>query len=114
MNATEQKRHRVVTKDLGERLDAVEPIVEAIDERLTQAFGEFDQRLHAERTHRLALAQEQRGYVDNEDRILRQTCQERWTATAFTHTELFRRLARFERLTIWERLWWLLTGRVPS
>ncbi len=112
MNAVEQKTHRTVTKDLSERLDAVEAVTAEIDVRLVGGFNSLDRRINEERTDRLALAQEQRGYVDGEDRKLRTTCQERWDATTQTMRRVSIDLAAFEHLTLWGRLRWLLTGTV--
>ena len=112
MNAIEQKQHRIVTLGLEQRLDAIEPVVAAIDQRVTKAVASLDTRIHEERTQRLTLAQEQRRYVDNEDRLLRQTCDDRWKANGDAHFSFRVWQDRFDDLTFWGRLRWLLTGRV--
>jgi len=112
MNATEQKPHRIVTLDLGQRLDAIEPVVAAIDQRVTKAVAILETRIHEERTHRLTLAQEQRRYVDTEDGKLRQTCDDRWKANRDAHFGFRVWQDRFDDLTFWGRLRWLITGRV--
>lgn len=114
MNAAEQKAHRTVTRDLGDRLDAIEPVVEAIEARVSGIFADFDTRLHEERTHRLQLAREQRDYVDGEDRKLRTCCQERWDSTNQTTKRLADGLAMFRAMTFWQRVRWLVTGRVTN
>ncbi len=112
MNASEQKLHRVVTKGLGERLDVIEPVVDAIDHRVTEAYTEFDRRLREERTFRTTLATDQRTYVDHEDHELRQVAEARFQ----TQSESIQRLAidlyRFQQMAWWERARWILTGRV--
>jgi len=68
MNATEQRTHRTVTQSLESRIGALETVVAQHginDEWLKAAIGE-------ERTHRLKLANEQRSYVDGEDRKISQ------------------------------------------
>ena len=56
------------------------------------ALGVLDKAVNTERTHRLAMADDQRGYVDNEDRQLRT------------------RLNEHLRLNFWQRLRWLIRG----
>ena len=112
MNAVAQKNHRTVTRDLGERLDAVEAVTAAIDERVAGGFGSLDRRINEEYAHRLRTSHEHRAYVEGEDRKLRTTCQERWDVTTQTTRRLSVDLAAFEHLTFWGRLRWLFTGTV--
>ncbi len=109
MNATEQHTHRTVTQELNYRISALEPIVVAIDERVTQAYAEFDRRLRDE----FLLLNEQRHHSDTADHDLRSDCADRWAMTTETHMMLFRRLKCFELMTFWQRFRWLLTGWVP-
>ncbi len=112
MNGTDQRLHRTVTKNLGERLDAVEAVTAAIDERVAGGFGSLDRRINEEYAHRLRTSHEQRAYIDGEDRKLRATCQERWDATTQTTRRLAIDLAAFEHMTLWGRLRWIVTGRL--
>lgn len=86
MNGTEQKAHTRITDDLGKRLDNVETVLAALDDRVSgvaaatlasareeraareQALGRVRDLINEERTHRLKLAEEQRAYVDRGDK----------------------------------------------
>jgi hypothetical protein len=106
-------RHGSVTERLTARLDDLEPVVDRLLQNEAKLIADaltVDARIGEERTHRLKLAQEQRGYVDNEDRQLRQTCQERWNETGATHKRIGVHQAFVSR-GFWSRLNWLLTGR---
>jgi hypothetical protein len=100
MNGTEQKNHRTVTQDLSR---AVEVIANSTAQRL-EAHGvelvRLRESIGAERTHRLDLAKEQRGYVDNQDQLVGR----RVDALA---SDLF----TFQHRGFWSRLNWLVTGR---
>ena len=76
-----------------------------------EQFDALERRVGEERTARLALAQAQRGYVDNEDRLLRQCCQERWIETMAATKKLGDRISELRHRGFWSRLNWLLTGR---
>ena len=73
---------------LHEHLEVLRVAVAAHD----TALGVLDAKLNTERTHRLTMADDQRGYVDNEDRQLRT------------------RLNEHLRMTFWQRLRWLFRG----
>lgn len=89
MNALEQREHRTVTRALQQQIDDLVAIVSALESQQATIYGEAVEAMAAERTarlammerlresigeehtHRLKLAQEQRTYVDQEDRELR-------------------------------------------
>lgn len=99
MNSTEQRTHSKRTEELDARLATVEVVLDAA----VKAIGD-------ERTHRIALAHEQRAYVDGADRQLRERCQERWDETGKTTKRLADRHFTFTAMTFWQRLRWLLLG----
>lgn len=104
MNPVEQGNHRRVTDAIAHH---VESIATATAQRFTEIerqaagfrdsvverFAHVDRRINEERTHRLKLADEQRGYVDMRDRDI---------SRAF---ESLRARGFFGRMN------WLLTGR---
>ena len=97
MDPTEQKNHRTAVATLEK---ATEEAFAALTDRYNGRFLTLDKDLNAirqaisdERTHRLKLADEQRAYVDHEDRLLRE------------------RIQAFVNRGFWSRLNWLLTGR---
>lgn len=108
MNPTEQKTHQTALRDLenatSDRMDSLETLCHQIFEAARDGINE-------ERTHRLKLANEQRGYVDNEDRQIRQCCQERWNETSATTKRLGDRISELRDRGFWSRLNWLLSGR---
>ncbi len=108
MNPNEQKNHKRVTDSISERLDSY---VEATDAHLSEMEEDFRTAIGAERTHRLKLADEQRGYVDGEDRKLRVCCQERWDATSEAQGRIIASIAALRDRGFWGRLNWLMTGR---
>jgi len=110
MNPTEQRQHTRATDALDARLTNAELVLTAVDERVAQAVALLESRINQEVTHRLKLADEQRDYVDYEDRRLRQTCQARWDETALATQRLALDLYRFQMMTWWQRLVWILVG----
>jgi hypothetical protein len=104
MNTSEQRTHRTVTAALASGL-------EKLSEAATARMDSLDRRLGELSTHQVKLAHEQRAYVDNEDRQLRQCCQERWDDTAKTTKRLADGLYELRYRGFWSRLNWLLTGR---
>lgn len=97
MNGTEQRaRHTAVTRlssDMDRFAGEVETLLGNFARELQAGIVMMNTKVGDERSARLKLAQEQRGYVDNEDRLIRE------------------RLQRFESRGFWSRLNWLLTGR---
>ena len=110
MNATEQRQHTRATDALDARLTNAELVLTAVDERVAQAVALLESRINQEHTHRLQLADEQRDYVDYEDRRLRETCQARWDETAITTRRLALDLYRHQHMTFWQRLGWIVRG----
>ena len=110
MNATAQRTHTRATDALDARLTNAELVLTAVDERVAQAVALLEDKINDEHTHRLQLADEQRRYVDYEDRRLRQTCQARWDETAATTQRLAVDLYRFQMMTWWQRLVWIVLG----
>lgn len=104
MNGTEQRQHKTRTDAISREMADFAEIVETQLTLLRKAVSD-------ERTHRLTLANEQRGYVDNENRLIRQCCQERWTASSETHKRLGDSISELRYRGFWSRLSWLLTGR---
>jgi hypothetical protein len=110
VNGAEQRARQSVAERLGGRIDNIEPVVEAIDQRVSESFATLDQQIALI----VKLARDERGRVDDVSRELRQTCQERWDATAKTtkrlgdNTLMFH---RFHTMSLWARLRWLFTGR---
>lgn len=110
LNGTEQRRHSTVTHALDLRLADVETLVAEDLPSLRRKHAQLeefcrteDERtrmlINDERTHRLKLANEQRSYVDNEDRLLRQSIQ-----------QLQCRTVLLSQSTFWQRLRWLVRG----
>ena len=113
MNPVQMRQHRTVTERLSDRLDVLEPLVDRMmhnGDALYQGHEANAKAIGEERTHRLAMAQEQRGYVDNEDRQLRQCCQERWDSTSAATKRIGDRHQAFVSQTFWQRLRWLVFG----
>lgn len=104
MNGDEQKNHRVVTQELGRTLATVA-------ETTASQLSVLRSSINNERTHRIALADEQRAYVDARDKELRVCCQERWDSVSVTTKRLADRHGEFVARGFWSRLNWLLTGR---
>jgi len=97
MNPTEQRNH---TRRTDELAAAIEDVSADALYRCTHIEQTCRQLISNETTARLALAREQRSYVDNEDRLLRLKCEERLIA-----------FVQFTSRGFWGRLNWLLTGR---
>lgn len=104
MNGTEQRAHTRITDDLGKRLDNVETVLAALDERVSEVARATLASVHEERTHRLTLADEQRAYVDQRDREVQTTCLRQNTLT-------YAAFLGFCDRTMWQRLRWLIRGQ---
>lgn len=104
MNPTQQRNHRTVTHTIAQSVEQIAAAAAARMDRLERAIND-------ERTHRLKLAEEQRGYVDARDRELRECCWERWDSTSQTTKRLFDEIGELRNRGFWSRLNWLLTGR---
>lgn len=102
MNATEQRTHRTVTLALDERLGNVETVVTGLANYVEKVRDDGRAALGIEKTDRLALALEQRGYVDTEDRQLRESIQRLQVRTVL-----------LSQSTFWQRLLWLFRGELP-
>lgn len=100
MNPTEQKAHTKATDGLAKRLDDLELIVTALDERVSSVATAAQASIGNERTARLDLAEAQRGYVDLQDRELRRAI-----------TWLGEGLHELRERTLWGRLRWICFGR---
>lgn len=85
---------------LGAQYDSVA----AKCDRLAEQLENVAARIGEERTHRLQLANEQRAYVDAADRELRRSL-------VASHDDIGARINRHERMTLWQRLTWLVTGK---
>ena len=110
MNAVEQKNHKRVTDAIANDVAAIaEETADRLD-ALKQVSDNLRDLINAERTHRLDMAKDQRGYVDNEDRQLRQCCQERWDATSTTTKKLGDAISRLRDRGFWGRMKWILRG----
>lgn len=107
MNGTEQTNHRTVTSQLRREFDAASTettrALHVCADRLRAHDRDairLEKAINDERTHRLRLADEQRGYVDARDNdVLRAVEAVNDRATAFVSRGF------------WSRLNWLLTGR---
>lgn len=110
MNGTEQREHTRAVDVLNARLTNAETVLTAVDERVAQAVALLERKINDEHAHRLKLADEQRDYVDHEDRRLRETCQARWDATADTTRRLSLEFCRHQHMTFWQRIGWILRG----
>lgn len=85
MNGAEQReRHS--------RLTDLQTVVIGLAEQIVKDREAATTAIGHERTHRLKLADEQRAYVDGEDR---------------KHEMAF---AHFKRMTLWQRLRWIVRG----
>jgi hypothetical protein len=115
MNPTEQKNRHRVTDELAKGMEdfaaATEDRFVAMERRILAAEGGARAHVDAERTFRLKMADEQRAYVDNEDRKLRQCCQERWDSTAHSTQQLGAAIFGLRDRGFWSRLNWLIRGR---
>lgn len=107
MNPTEQRNHRKATTEIAH---AVEALSEATQDELTRIETELRESISAERTHRLKLANEQRAYVDAEDRKGREIYQERWNADSESHQNILKRLSEFRDRTFMGRMRWIFRG----
>jgi len=110
VNGTDQRTHTRATDALDARLTNAETVLTAVDERVAHAVALLESRINQEVTHRLKLADEQRDYVDHEDRRLRETCQARWDATADTTRRLSLEFCRHQHMTFWQRIGWIVRG----
>jgi len=97
MNAVEQKKHATAVSTLEA---ATTDAIEAMSERLRDESDRLFDIIGDERTHRLKMAEEQRGYVDAADRRL----------DRLIEAETADRRA-FVGRGFWSRLNWLMTGR---
>jgi len=103
MNGSEQRQHKTVTDALATRLDDVDTVVAALDQRVSDAAQAALASIGQERTHRLRLAEEQRGYVDRNDRELRRSIEVLQVRTVV-----------LTQSTFWQRVRWLLFGSPGS
>jgi hypothetical protein len=92
MNGTEQRARHVAIRTAEKRLDDVETFLTALAAEIVKDREGYLRAVNEERTHRLKLADEQRAYVDREDR--KQECA----------------LAAFKTMTFWQRLRWFVRG----
>lgn len=96
MNSTEQRNHKTVREDLDAQARVTADALEAVAERcdtLDRTTSVLATRISDERTHRLQLAIEQRGYVDACD------------------SEIKGYVQRHIERGFWSRFNWLFTGR---
>lgn len=103
MNPVEQKQHK-------KRTDELEALIGTVESAALDAIEALRISIGNERTHRLKLADEQRGYVDDADRELRRISDERWLATAEAQGRIIA-MSEPLRRDLWGRLKWLVVGR---
>jgi hypothetical protein len=89
----EQKTHKRVTDELAEAVESIAEGAASNIHRLDENVAELSRRINDERTHRLKLAEEQRVYVDAQDRLFH------------------RNLVTFVGRGFWSSLNWIVTGR---
>ncbi len=115
MNSTEQRTHKkaitTLEADTLALIEAQSRVCREVERALRHDLAVLRMAVGEERTHRLKLADEQRAYVDSADTALRRCCQERWDETARTTKRLWDSLAALDRMTVWQRLYWLVMGR---
>jgi hypothetical protein len=100
VNGTEQQaRHTAVTR-VERQLTDVQTVAEALDQKVAEVAKTTLAAINDERTHRLKLAEEQRAYVDGEDRVLSRRI-----------TSLVHELDDQRGWTFVQRWRWLFTGR---
>jgi predicted nucleic acid-binding Zn-ribbon protein len=101
MNPVEQRTYTT-------RMNTIEKKMEKLENEVADALlaiqNHVTKEVEGERTHRLKLADDQRNYVDLQDRALHQLLQQ-------TRTDLRFELAQLRDRTFWARLRWLFTGR---
>lgn len=101
MNGLEQKQRGNAVARVEQRLDNVETVTEALNDRLAGLAQVA-----------LAAIDDERVAVLARHEIIDATATERWLLTGATQKRLFDRLATLEApTTLWQRLRWLLTGR---
>lgn len=105
MNPAEQRDHKRRTDMLEARIVEAEGNAR---QALMNVGTEIMQQVRNERTHRLKMAEEQRTYVDDADRRLREFIEAQDTRLLAQET----RLTAYLSLTFWGRLRWLFTGQV--
>ena len=106
MNPSEQKNHKTALATLGrETADAFDALTSRLGEEHRKVVEFVTKEIGQERTHRLKLADEQRSYVDAQDRELRRDMEA-------TDRLLNQRFLMLESLTLWGRIRWMVTGRL--
>lgn len=110
MNGTEQRAHRTVTEQLGARVEVLETVVAGLSDALGVVARAADTRIGEERTHRLTLAEEQRAYVDGEDRRVERRVQALEPAIKGHEARICRLQDVLCDRTVWQRLAWLIWG----
>lgn len=107
MNNTEQKHHKTVT---GELRQDIKKLAEAFDKELEENTvairSDYRKEIGEERTARLKLAEEQRSYVDGENKELRR----RYDALSIDS----RKYREFLTSPWYVRWWWMLSGWLPE
>lgn len=107
MNGTEQQRHTRVTDELKARLENIETVLAALDDRVSAVAQATIASVNQERTHRLKLADEQRAYVDRRDGEVQTTCLRQNTLT-------YAAFLGFCDRPFWQRVRWLIRGHGPQ
>lgn len=102
MNATEQRQHTRRTDELGKQITGLE---ESMTQALLALEGFVGQALSKETQHRNSLADQQRTYVDTALVALRDR-------VALEKGQLEDTVVKFQGMTFWPRLRWLLTGKL--
>lgn len=103
MNPEQQKNHKRVTDALATQISG---LVDATDETFREMDRDLREAISAERTHRLKLADEQRGYVDAADQTLHR-------ALRGVEEVMDARLRAIESMSFLARMRWFFTGRIP-
>lgn len=93
MNGVEQRQRHLAVSRAEARLDDMELVIVRMAKEIVEEREGYAKAINAERTHRLKLADEQRAYVDGEDRAT--LLRARWA---------------FQSMTLWQRLRWLVRG----
>lgn len=106
VNPAEQRTHKnrleAVDKSVKEYIKATDDAFAAVNDLFDAHKGklaDLDRAINDERTHRLKLAEEQRKYVDSQNRA-----QQRQIDTLIEDTKVLR------SQSLWERLKWLFEG----
>ncbi len=110
MNPSEQRAHTTRVDQLERDVERLlEKIAADTRDRFTAERQTSANAWNSERTHRLEMAEQQRAYVDQEDRKLREGVKRLTERVADLELDHTRR--NVQGRTIWGRIGWLLRGR---